>query len=285
MSKIEQARHHMGKAQSIRGGTATFLLQTKDAVTPQVSAASTDPNLSTEGRFQKAQEIRDRYGLDFLQRAYRRKQAFLHHSRKAYEFADAVIYEELTKPDDEKLRRFEGELRNIKTEIRLAANPQRAVQKLKEFVEKLDDSYIANMVRNDFSEFITLIGSGDAEKRDLSSIYRNLTQQFETEEIREARDIMEAAKAAETANLFVGFIAQAAQDVLGDVGKLVNQPEKFFEEFPDLMKGDYVEGEEVDIAPQKIEYQPVVVHRQAVLPQGVLDAIQKPRSSSPRTLR
>lgn len=284
MTKIEQARHHIEKVRGIRNGTATFLLQTKYAVSPQVAAASTDPNLSRHGRYLKAREIQDRYGLDFLQRAHKRKQAYLHHARKAYEFADAAIYEELPRPDDEKLRRFEMELRNVKTEIRLAANPQRAIQKLKEFVEKLDDAYTANLVRNDFSEFITLIGAGNAEKRELSGIYEELSQRFETDEVREARAILEAAKAAEYTDLFVGYIADAAVEILGETGKFVNQTEQFFGEFPELMAGEYVEGDDVDAGPPSIEYKPVEVRREG-LPQGVLDAIQKPRSWSARKAR
>ncbi len=285
MSKIEQARQHMEKVHGIRSGTASFLLHTKSAVVPQVTAASTDPNLSSEGRYQKAQEIRDRYGFDFLQRAHKRKQAFIYHARKASEFADAVIYEQLPKPDEEKLRRFEGDLRDIKTEIRLAANPQRAIQKLNEFVAKLDDPYIADQVRNEFSDFITMIGTGDAEKRELSAIYQGLTQRFETDEIREARSILEAAKAAENTDLFFGYIADAVVEILGDTGKFANQTDQFFAEFPGLSNGDYVEGEDVDTMPPKIEYQPIVVVRNEGLPQGVLDAIKKPRSSSPRTIR
>lgn len=276
MSKIEKARQQIAKVHEIRSGSASFLLQTKTAITKQLSVIQSDRSLSAEGRRDKEQEIRDQFGIDFLQRAHRRKQAYQLAARKAYELADAVLYEQLPKPDDRKLLRFEIELRDMKVKVQLAANPERAAQVISEFVTGIDDPYFANMVREQFGDIIETVGGGDETiKAKMRRIYSDLTDRFETDEMKEARGIMESAKAAEHTALYTGIIENAALEVLGDLGQYVNRTDEFFEKFSALKTGDYAEGEDVDTPPASIEYKPVVELPRGGLPREVQESIRR----------
>lgn len=253
MSKLQNAKEYLQKAHDIRGESATFLVGFKKQVQEELEKVRENRDLSQEGQYRQSEAVKAKYGVELLQKSHTRKQEFLSNVQKAHKIADETVYASLKKPDATKLGRFESELRAFKTEILLTPSADSAARKLTEFVGRLDDAYLADLVREQFADIagpiISAAGGESAKyKLQLSHTFQKLRSDFESPEVKEAREVLELATGMiENPSLYPGYISHDA--VQGLVGKeyaqyLENTDAFFTKEENATYKPNYVDPEE-----------------------------------------
>ncbi|MFD2615726.1 hypothetical protein, partial [Paenibacillus gansuensis] len=198
------------------------------------------------------------------QKTHTRKQEMLANIRKAIKEADAVVYAAATKPDATKLSRFEAELRDLKTQLMLTTSAQSGFAKLNGFIQRLDDPYLANLVREQYADIampiVSLAGGADSAKYrlQLSQAYDGLKSKFETDEVREAREILETAKSIEEdPKLYPpGIVQEAATIAFGrEQSVFMNNTDAYFERNPGERPADYVDPEKVEAKPKQSDHE------------------------------
>ncbi|MCM3272959.1 hypothetical protein [Paenibacillus elgii] len=252
MSKIVKAREYFEKARAISGGTDRFMLEAKKKLTAEISAIDMDQRLSEAGKREATAETRKKHAIEFLQKSHTMKQEYVTNLKKAVKEADTVIYAAVPKPDATKLQRFEAELREFKTQLMLTPRADRGYAMLTQFIGRLDDPYMAGIVREQFADLaqpILSAAGGDADRYRLrmAQSYEKLKSDFEAPEVKEARQIFESAQAmVENPRIYsVGIVSDAATEAFGrEYGQYINNTDRFFEANKELKPADYVDPEE-----------------------------------------
>lgn len=263
MSKAKQARQHLITAHEIAHSSSTYILQLKQKLTEELVKIGHDPRLTAVGKQEEVAAIKKKFGIEFLQGSHTRKQKYLAEVRKAYKLADEAVYATVKKPDATKLERFESELRSLKTELLFAPNQRTAYEKLTEFVRKIDDPYLAGRVRDEYAEISEKIMSAPGEgsvrregdggavplpiKHVLGELYGRLKSDYESDEVREARQILEAARAMEEdPKIYASPIVRDAvtQSLGTEYARYMDDTYAYFADKPDLKPADYVDEEE-----------------------------------------
>lgn len=253
MSKLQSAKDNLQKARDLQYSGTRFMLEYRQQVQKATGEVERDNRLSMEGKREAKQEIRKQLGIDFLQKSHTRKQEYVSTLKKAVRDADAVVFAAIKKPDATKVQRFESELHDIKTQLLLTTNAERGYEKLTSFISRLNDPYLAGIVRENFSELsssiLTAPGADAKIRLQLSGTYDQLKRNFETDEVREARDIMELANAmAEDPHLYTsGIVHDSAVETFGaEYGRYIDKTDSFFayEANSKLKPADYVDEED-----------------------------------------
>lgn len=262
MSKLIQARKHMEKAREITHGSTEVYRLFHDKVREELDQINRNRDLSAEGRMKRKRELTEKKAVEFLQQSHTQKQRYLAEVKKARRLADEVVYSAVKKPDQTMLDRFEADLRSLKTELMFVPNQRTAYEKLADFVRKIDDPYLAGRVRDEYAEISEKImgapgdigaqlgGDGGAVslpiKHVLGDLYGRLKSDYESEEVREARQVLEAAEAhLADPRVYIPLVERTATELLGrEYGSYINSTDKFFEDKPELKPADYVDQEE-----------------------------------------
>jgi hypothetical protein len=248
MANIEKARQHYQKAREIEFDSTRFFREFQDKVRQEIADIRLDRDLSEQGKFRKTEELKKKRGLEFLQKAHVRKKEYLAELAKAQKEADAIVFAALKKPDATKLERFEKDLRALKTELLLTHRADLAFRKLDEFVKRIDDAYLADMVREQFQDLampIIAVAGGEAAKYrlQLAQTFDKLKGDFESEAVKEARQILETSKTlTEHARLFDPIVEQKAVELFGhEHGQFVNRTDEYFTKNEHEKPADYVD--------------------------------------------
>lgn len=251
MSKLQSAKGYIQKARDIQSNGAKFMLDYKQKHTAAVGEIESNRHLSEEGRRAAKDDVRKKLGVEFLQKSHTLKQEYLANLRKAAAAADAVVFAAVKKPDDESLRRFQADLRALKTGVMLSPNADRSYERLAAFVADINDAYLANIVRDEFSDIAAGIVSsaeGARLKPQLARMFDGLKSNHESDEIVEARGILEAAKEAEARpQLYTGgIVSDAAISTFGrEYGAFIDNTDAYFERNVDDKPADYVDPESI----------------------------------------
>ncbi|MFC5650911.1 hypothetical protein ACFPYJ_17685 [Paenibacillus solisilvae] len=249
MSKLQSAKGYFQKAREIQESGTKLMLEYRQQYVAASGEINSNKNLSEAGKFEAKKEVKRKLGVEFLQKSHTRKQEFLVNIKKAIRDADSVVYGTVKRPDDEKVRRFEADFRALKTELTFSPTAKRSFEKLTAFVDRIDDPYLAGIVRDQFGDItsgILAAPEGVQLKLQLARMFEGLKTNHETDEIREAREILEVAKAnEERPTLYTaGVVHETAVDIFGaEYGRFIDKTEVFFESNADVKPADYDDPE------------------------------------------
>ncbi|RAV19500.1 hypothetical protein [Paenibacillus contaminans] len=262
--KIENARKYLQQAHEIKGTSMGFLRERVFSMREELSKIRGDKNLSAQGKSVKTAQAKAKRGVEFLQQTHTRRQEYVLNLKKAVREAEGVIYETVQKPDETKLERFESEMRTLKTELLLSMRKDTALRKFSEFISRIDDAYLASIVREQYADFagpiISLAGTDVSVKGELARTFEQLKTGFESPEVAEARMILESANAfLESPRLFAPGLADEAVDEVFSyserdleiegrtpgsrnvtIRQYINDTDTYFQAYPDKKPADYV---------------------------------------------
>ncbi|MFD2332255.1 hypothetical protein ACFSR7_23620 [Cohnella sp. GCM10020058] len=235
MTKLQQARDSYNQAFELRQNGATFVLGFRNRFYEENAKISRNKGLNEEGRQIVKDEIRGVIGMEFMQAVHKRRSEYLGYLRSAVTAAESFINSAVKKPKAEKVAKFEADLRELKTELLLSPNAGRGLAKLSEFAGKLDDPYLAGVFREEYgtlaSSIIGAPGSDSEVRAQLSTLFQRLKTSHDTDEVSEAREILEAAKASEAnPSLFnVHSLGTTVQEMFGqEYQRHLNSSHEFF---------------------------------------------------------
>lgn len=272
MSKLQQAKDYMDKSREMLRGSTRFFLDFQQQARADKRVIEQDPDLNGDAKLRRKADISAKRGVEFLQKAHTRKQEYLTNVQKARKIADELVYASIKKPDQTKIDRFEASLRTFKTELMFVADQRHAYDKLNEFTRKIDDPYLANMFREQFGEISAHVlstngdnqllvegpgGGGDKAvlplKTLLGRMYSRLQDDFESPEVKEARQLLEeATDCIKNPRLFdlagdapdISRVRRSAADEFGLIyGQFINDTDTFFENHPEQKPADYIDPE------------------------------------------
>lgn len=258
----EKAKASLQRAREIEQSSSGLMLEYKRNLQAELSKIEADRRLTVEGKQEVKAETKRKHAIEFLQKTHTMKQEYASNIKKAIREAEKVIYTPPRKPDATKLGRFEGAFRSLKTELMFATSQVAALDKLRGFVETLDDPYLAKRVRDDFAELapqlLTSPGDGSLTKgigggeikvslrSELGAVYDGLLKPFQSDDFRGASEVLEVAQMlAEDTRIHRSLIVNdAARETFGaEYSRYINDTDSFFAENPDHMPEPFVDEE------------------------------------------
>lgn len=116
----------------------------------------------------------------------------------------------------------------------LSLNSTRALELISEFAKGIDDAYLANLLRNQFTELISHViqyvdvSEGARVKVDLLKIYYKLETDFITDEQNEARHIIDEADVMFGASLFNSIVIDSIREFYRhNFADYINKPDMY----------------------------------------------------------
>ncbi|EES73324.1 hypothetical protein POTG_02076 [Paenibacillus sp. oral taxon 786 str. D14] len=262
-----KAKASLERAREIEQSSSSVMLAFKRDLAAALSKIDLDRRLTEEGKQEAKAEVRQKHAIEFLQKSHTMKQEYVANIRKAIREAEKVLYAPPRKPDATKLGRFEDALRSLKTELMFATSQRSALEKLRGFIDKLDDPYLAKRVRDDFADIAPKLlaapGDGTIAKGDikvsvraeLGEMYDNLLKPYQTEDFRGAGEVLEIAQMlAEDSRIHRSpIVNDAAKEAFGEeYARYINDTESFFAEHPEHTPEPFID-EEGELARQTAE--------------------------------
>ncbi|MGG6309989.1 hypothetical protein [Paenibacillus macerans] len=231
----QKAKESIVKAHELRNDNTRFYREFNDKVRGEISAVRSDRNLSAEGQAAKVKEIKEKRGKELMQEIYKRRHEFRQHLADAKKHAEDVIYAKIPQPDATKLGRFEEALRVLKTEVMLAVDSKTAAAKLTQFIEGIDDPYLAHKVSEQFGELsgsiLAITPKEEAMKMrlELSQHFSGLTAKYESPDATAARGTLESAASMDESAFFIETVRESVNNALGvRYGSFINNTDDYF---------------------------------------------------------
>ncbi|WP_342428432.1 hypothetical protein [Paenibacillus sp. FSL L8-0158] len=257
-----KAKASLQRAREIEQSSTGMMLEYKRKLSAELSQIESDRRLTEEGKQEVKAEAKQNYAIEFLQKTHTMRQKYVANIKKTIQEAEKVIYTPPRKPDATKLGRFEDAFRSLKTELMFATSQKSAFDKLRGFIEKLDDPYLAKLVRDDFAELTTKVlatpGDGNSQKgtgaaavttsvrRELGEMYDGLMRPFQSEDFRGASEVLEIAQMlVEDSRIHRSVIVNsAAEETFGaDYARYINDTDSFFVKHPEYTPEPFVDEE------------------------------------------
>ncbi|HDR3895212.1 hypothetical protein [Bacillus sp. FSL W7-1334] len=228
-------KEHIEKARKIQEGVTSQYLELQKALQEELEEVKRDLTLSEIGRAQKSEQLQKEHGKKLMEFAKQVKNDFQAAVTKAKVSAERFLLENVdkesnTKPSDTKVKLFEQGLSDLKIRIMLSTNPTRALERINQFVDSIDDAYLANQLRNQFAELIQCVGEsgGATVKAELLKVYNKLETDFITEDQREAKQIINQADTLFGLSLFNSIVVDSVREFYGhNYADYINRPEMY----------------------------------------------------------
>jgi hypothetical protein len=148
--------------------------------------------------------------------------------------AEDVIHAAAPAPDREIVDRFERRLADLRTEILITPTPERASERLRDFIAGIDDPYFATRIRQEYAQLATPIieaaGNNAARfKLELSGAFEQLKETALTPEARQAVELHENAEALLQSRIYPMIVQDRISGTFGwKVSALISDPDAFF---------------------------------------------------------
>jgi hypothetical protein len=252
---IENARKYLNQAREIKSTSASKYRELHKQVQSELGKIQLDRDLTNEAKLRKATEHRKARTFDVMGQAHLMRQEYDAQMQKAQKIADQVFHAPKPQPSEELLGRFTRSFNTLKTELMLSTNPKAAVEKLELFIRGIDDPYMADIVRNEFSSIAATVVNGAGTdttryKLELSKMFEALESNFETPEVKVAREILEEVEASSHRRLFPLAVEEAAKEMFGHDGDFINNTGGFYTKYPDEKQPEFKDPE---FAEEKVE--------------------------------
>lgn len=235
MSKFVEMMGHLKKMDEIKGNTTNFVLSKQTAAKAEIDRIATDSDLSESGKNRKRADIKKKHGEQFIKEVRVMRSEYDRASIQAKVAAEALLNSGQQKPSETTLATFNREFSMLKTELLLETNPESAMRKLKGFVEKQSDAYLANQIQGEFASIIGSVldtaGSDKAKyKVELQRTLETVRDKSVSEEQKKAQQVYETMDAEWGRDLFLpnGIQYNAISSALGpEFARASNKPQYY----------------------------------------------------------
>ncbi|MBT2653917.1 hypothetical protein J7E81_01480 [Bacillus sp. ISL-18] len=200
MSKVNQAKELVIKAQELRGNRSAFLREVAEPIRKEFNKIKLDSQLSTPGQFNKIKELKEKETKVFMQKISLRKQAYQHYLNKAKTLAKETVDKSFVTADDSTRAKFQREFAELKFKMALK-DEKSSFDEMKTFVGKIPDAAYASLVMENFHEIAGKFNAGEL-KIGLSKTFDQLKSEFTPPEVVEAFDIIETVDASINNKMF-----------------------------------------------------------------------------------
>ncbi|WP_153733497.1 hypothetical protein [Sporosarcina obsidiansis] len=235
MTNYEQMIEAYGKLGEIRERTTTVARDIQLKVKAETGAIRADQHLTPSGKQAKINEVKQKYGREFIATAKQMREDYDRSTVKAKVSAEVLLNEEARKPSDIAVRTFQRELADLKTELLLTSNALDAYTLVDSFVSAQKEPYLAQQLKQQAPEFISqIVGLAGTE----ASAYRTklrqtmdaLNEKATTPEQREAAEIFESVEGRFGEDIFLrqGIQMNAIRDAVGvEFANFANNPKSY----------------------------------------------------------
>jgi len=239
MSKIKQIRGLLDKARELQQVSTGDYRAFQDRYYQERNKITENHDYSPEGKTKLRQSLKKRTTIELLQVSREYRQLYDGYLKDARKQALDLIYAKTPKVDAEVLERFSRDYRELKTAVMLS-NPKKGKEMLEEFLGKINEPGLVEIVKEEFAEVIQPILSGvdgmDAEKyrRELIKTFDDLKVRSMDPEALDAMRVVEYADAALKSKFFNLAVENAVGENIGaDAKQYLHSPDKYFAINPD----------------------------------------------------
>lgn len=241
---IEKIKEYYESAHSVLNNSNGLYRQFREQFNEEKTKIDTNPNYSATGKKDLTQRLNDRKKAEFMLIAKSQKELFTSYLQEAQKLADSLAYQNVPKVDEVKKERFQKSFNELKTELLLTTNPRSAKDKLKEFIGKIDEYGLFEIVKNEFASLSeSMIDKTPQSERgeltkDLRQMYDSVKHNSVPPESHEAYELLDQINMMlERPRIFSLIALDAIEKDLGREAKeLANDPEIYFEKYPDEEK-------------------------------------------------
>ncbi|ASN05309.1 hypothetical protein [Virgibacillus necropolis] len=229
-------RENITKAREIEQSVNRKYIELREEAHREIGKATSNTDLSPEGRQKQAQRLRQKYAGEVINLAKELKSDYQAEVTKAKVAAQKELEKETKKPDEVKVKKFESNFNDLKTKIMLSNNSQESNKQLLEFVKSIEgEPYLANRLKDDFASVISPILSNAGDQRSVFELRKSLEGTFNhlntvslTEEQREAKEVYDLSGSLYDAKLFSPVAMDNARDIFGrELPRYLNDPDSY----------------------------------------------------------
>lgn len=226
-------KEYINKAIEVQNGSTAWYRGQTDVISNEISKVRNDRHLSPEGKDAKLAELKGVKSMDLLKAAHARKREYLQHLSDAKKDAKLTFKNAVKRPaDDDVVSEFAQSVKQLKTELMLSTRYETSKAKLEEVVGKISDPFFAQVLADEFSNFIpAMLSTAEYPSKarlELNAIYQSLLNDYLPEEAKAARDALSYIEAAEQGTkLFPEVAVSHADNLLGGAGQYLNDEEAY----------------------------------------------------------
>lgn len=181
-------------------------LNLKQAFATELNRIKSDPMLSYEGKKQKIAKIKHEFAIQIFEYATEEKKKYIKLANEATEIAKQIKVQQIEQPAEVEIKLFEQALNRMESDVMLAVNEERAIEKLDVFVKDFaTEPYFANIIIERFGAIslnILNIKSSPVVREALNKIREILEAIVTTPEILLANEALERFVDAQNVKIF-----------------------------------------------------------------------------------
>lgn len=280
---IQKVRDLRSKAHEVQHGITKLYVEFRDKYRTEEAKIRTSDKYTAKGKEELIDRLKRRKTAELMQLSRSQHQLHDQYIAEASKLAEELAYQKAPKADAAKKERFDTAFHDIKTELMLTSNSERAKEKMKSFIEGLDEYEFFEAVKNDFrtlSKSIIEKASGQEQgklREEMRRLFEDVKTKSKTDEAREAEVLVAQTENDVGSGLFKNIAIDAIRSDLGvEAADYANKPESYFKEYPDAEQ----------IKPDEKTVDDVVAEAGAESRVVTLPIVTaKVSSSSPRTIR
>lgn len=230
MSKyLEGARQAHSKIQEIQGSTTSKIRVFTEMFNDSKREIQSDRTLSAEGKDKKMDELKAKMGKQLLETLAKERDEYRQSVVKAVNESKRVLAEPLPKPHETELALHEQKVRDISLNS-VFMGARETIDSISEYTEQIDDPYLANSLLDQLPTLSDRMSQSATitpqDKSKLRSVYQSLKTKADTDERREARNILSYNDGRGFDKLYGPIEENAIQERLGSgYSRYLNDPE------------------------------------------------------------
>lgn len=223
-------RKYLDEAHGVTSRATAHYLELVKKFKAEESEIRRDPRWTADGQEYYLKGIKKDYEEDVVRMSKELKGEYLSWIDKAKKEAEKVLSSPVKQADEQKLAKYSQSVNELKAKVMLALRPESSAKLVTDFVSEIDDPYIAAQFRQEFSTVIGSVipGAKPEVKQQLAAAFDKLESDYITDEVKEARDVLEMAESMEKGTIFNYSVLDNAKDTFGaQFVPFINNPDAY----------------------------------------------------------
>lgn len=200
-----------------------------DLVKAEVEEIQKDKTLSPMGMAQKVDEARKRGALHLANMLHANQNMVDAELAAAETKANKILAQSPSAPSEPELREFNERYAELKANLQVHANA-RAAGELLEFMRRVSDPYLANVLSQDYAELGGALIKHTRNPLGVNTLYGSLRAARDTAEQSRAREALKQVSALRQTRSYNPLLELGADKALGPIGRTaLNNPAAFIQ--------------------------------------------------------
>jgi len=233
MTNLQTIKDKIEQAHDFKQAATGVYRKWQDGYRAEVKKISDNRNLTDVGKLKLKESLSERKTVEPMQLSKKQQAEYRAILDVAYKEASKVANTKPAAVDPVKAEQFAKTFGEVRTSI-LLASPDKAIKILQEFIDATEEAGLVDRIRSEFAAVVAPIiaQANQVQKDSLTDMFQQTRIKAKGEEVIEAEQLMETAKAMSDSKFFGLHVIDSVKEVHLEAQKYLNNPTAFFEEYP-----------------------------------------------------